>query len=49
MTGDELHDGAERGPGWRQKDETKTQYKFNSRPKNEHRLFCLDVETFPLA
>ena len=35
--------------GWRQKDEIKTQYKFNSRPKSEHRQVCLAVEAFPFA
>ena len=48
MTGDKLHEGNERGPswqGWRQKDDIKTQYGFNSTTKSKPRQVCLAVET----
>ena len=35
--------------GWCQKDEIKTQYKLNSRPKGEPRKVGLSVDAFPFA
>ena len=35
--------------GWREKDEIKMQYKFNSRPKSEPRQVCLAVQPFLFA
>ena len=48
VTGDELHDGAERGPVDRDGARS-TKPKHNSRPKSEPRQVCWAVEAFPFA
>ena len=51
MTGDELHDGAERDPVDRDgvRRTIKTQYMLNSMSKGEPRHVGLSVDAFPFA